>query len=55
MKFKLTDAYGVEFLVEADRWVAGISGVTFADERGKIVDQYKWDEIGESNIMRVDG
>lgn len=53
--FKLTDADGVEFIVKADRWVAGISGVTFADERGKIIESFGWDEIGDSNIVRVSG
>lgn len=55
MKFKLTDADGVEFFVDADRWVAGVSGVSFADERGKVVEFFEWNEIGDSNIVRVNG
>lgn len=53
--FKLADSNGNEILVPADRWVAGITGVTFVDIRGKIVEFFDWDEIGDVNIVRVSG
>lgn len=53
--FKLHDSEGNPFLVEADHWRAGTEGVTFTDERGKIVDVYTWDEINDTNVERVNG
>lgn len=53
--FRLSDSNGNKFVVEAEHWVAGISGVTFSDSRGKTVAVYDWTEIGDASIERVNG
>lgn len=53
--FKVHDSEGNPFLVEADHWKAFRNGVVFTDSRGKIVDEYDWNEINDVNIERVNG
>ena len=53
--FEIHDASGVPQIVDAEHWRAGTEGVVFTDSRGKVVEEFGWNEISDVSIERVNG